>query len=181
MPSSVPLGPQFQVSPTLGPPEVPPAVAIVDGAGDFIAVWQSYGTDGDGYGIYAQLFDANGAPIDLNGNTLNDDAFRVNTTTLGNQMAPAVASDGAGHFVIAWQGEVQNVATQTSNYDIFSEQGSYLGGALTQGGELQANTLHTTGNQLFPTVAMDASPDAKFVIAWQSETTDPVTGNDIYA
>ncbi len=29
--------------------------------------------------------------------------FRVNTTTLGNQLSPAVASDAKGNYVVVWQ------------------------------------------------------------------------------
>jgi hypothetical protein len=50
--SAVPVGGQSLVSEVLSPPEVSTAVAVVDeagaSAGRFVAVWQSYGVDGDG-------------------------------------------------------------------------------------------------------------------------------------
>ena len=52
--SAVPVGGQTLVQEVLSPPEASAAVAIVNdtgaAAGRFVAVWQSYGVDGDGYG-----------------------------------------------------------------------------------------------------------------------------------
>ncbi len=72
-----------------------PAVQIVDLDGDFVVVWDGAGT-GDELGIFAQRYDADGA--------LDGMAFRVNSTTTGDQEFPDVASDFAGNFVVVWQG-----------------------------------------------------------------------------
>ena len=45
-------------------------------------------------GVFAQRYDASGAP--------RGGEFRVNTYTTGGQCEPAVASDAAGNFVVAW-------------------------------------------------------------------------------
>lgn len=174
-----PIGAQFLVNETLAPPENPPAVAVYDvaGGGDFIAVWQSYGQDGDGFGIYAQLFNEDGSAI------TGQPAFQVNLPpvvggpAVGNQLAPTVASDGAGHFVIAWQGENQ----ATGDYDVYYRQGSFIGGTITLEADAhQANTLYVSGQQSAPTAAMDAS--GNFAIAWQSQDlAHPEFGYDIYA
>jgi hypothetical protein len=67
-------------------------------SGDWIIVWVSEGQDGDGTGIYGQLFAADG--------TRRGNEFRINTTTANNQTAPAVAAfpaaDGGG-FVVVWE------------------------------------------------------------------------------
>jgi hypothetical protein len=178
--NSVPLGSQFLVNEVLAPPESPPAVAIVNsaaGQGEFIAVWQTYGQDGDGFGIFAQLFNEDGSAI------TGQPAFQVNLPpvvggpAVGNQLAPTVASDGAGNFVIAWQSENQ----ATGDYDVYYRQGSFLGGTFTlQADAHQANTLYVSGHQSAPTAAMDAS--GNFVIAWQSQDlAHPELGYDIYA
>ena len=88
---------------TLRPPAIRSSVDIaMADDGSFVAVWQSGGNlDGNGEGIFAQRFDANGV-------TLGDE-FLVNTTTTGNQTAPAIAMSGAtGDFVVVWQDDDNN-------------------------------------------------------------------------
>ncbi len=62
--------------------------------GDYLIVWTSLGEDGSREGVYGQFVHENGA---LTGNQ-----FRVNTTTVGSQMQPAVASDGNSQFLAVW-------------------------------------------------------------------------------
>ena len=59
-----------------------------------MVAWQSDPQDGSAYGIYAQRYNAAGAP--------QGSEFRVNTTTAGNQNHPSVAMDADGDFVVAW-------------------------------------------------------------------------------
>ena len=99
VPSATPVGTQFMVDPRLAAPENPPAVAILDSTGDFVAVWQSFEQDGSGFGIFAKLMHSDGTYVDVNGDGVDNDAFQVNVTATGDQLAPAVASDGAGHFI----------------------------------------------------------------------------------
>ena len=75
------------------------AKVAMDSSGDSTITWQSLGQDGSGYGIYARRFDLTGAAI------IGDDAsgeFRVNDTTAGNQMYPAVAMSDNGDAVVTW-------------------------------------------------------------------------------
>ena len=67
----------------------------MDDSGDFVVAWQSKDQDGDKWGIYAQRFNASGAP--------QGGEFRVNTATSKEQQAPSVAMDADGDFVVAWQ------------------------------------------------------------------------------
>ena len=62
------------------------------GAG-FLAVWESYGQDGDGYGVYTRCFDE----------TIAGDAAERMASASGErwQMAPAIAA-ADGRYVIAW-------------------------------------------------------------------------------
>ena len=86
--------PEFQVNSHTTGDQRDPAVAM-DADGDFVVVWTDYsGQDGDSWGIFAQRFDAAGAP--------QGDEFRVNTFTTGAQRYPAVAMDADGDFVVAW-------------------------------------------------------------------------------
>lgn len=60
----------------------------------FVAVWESYGQDGDGYGVYTRAFDE----------TLAVDLAERMASASGErwQMAPAIAASAEGRYVIAW-------------------------------------------------------------------------------
>lgn len=180
--SGVPVGSQFLVSETLSPPEASVATAIVDTAsgtgGRFLAAWQSDGVDGDGFGIVARLFERDGTPV------AGLDEFLVNEPlsgvtgdpALGNQIRPAVASDGAGRFVIAWQSEDRT----SGGYDIWYRTGRYdASGGLLLDPQAQANTAVTLGDQTAPTAAMEAS--GRMVVAWQTVAADADDGLDVAA
>ncbi len=87
--------------------QVMPAVGV-DANGDFTIVWTSYGEDNSevgnptilDYGIYTRMYNADGTPL-----AIAPTEFRVNATTLGNQVAPAVNSQNASNdSIIAWVG-----------------------------------------------------------------------------
>ena len=71
----------------------------MDKVGDFVITWLS-NQDGDGSGIYAQRYNADG--------TSANSEFQVNTYTSFDQREPAIAMDDAGDFVIAWQSDNQD-------------------------------------------------------------------------
>ena len=73
------------------------AVAMAD-SGAFVVVWQGEG-EGDPDGVFARRFDGTGMPA--------GPQFRVNVHTYLEQARPAVASDPAGNFVVAWASENQ--------------------------------------------------------------------------
>jgi hypothetical protein len=64
--------------------------------GDFVVTWASAGQDGDGDGVYARGYDRSGAAAGAE--------FRINSTTAGDQRAPAVAMASNGGFTVAWSG-----------------------------------------------------------------------------
>ena len=133
-----------------------PSVAV-DADGDFVVAWQSNAQDGDGYGIYAQLYNELGVAV--------GSEFRVNTTTASNQSAPSVAVDADGDFVVAWQSYGQD--GDGYGYGIYAQLYNELGVAV--GSEFRVNTT-TASNQSAPSVAVDA--DGDFVVAWQSYGQD---------
>jgi hypothetical protein len=129
-----------------------------NGRDRFVAVWQSQNQDGDGWGIFAQQYLADGTPA--------GGELPVNTTTAGDQTNPAVAMTAADDFVVVWQG-----AGSGDDTGIYAQRFDHLGAP--QGGEVQVNTA-TFGTQQDPAVAVDpASGD--FVVAWSSN----VVGQDI--
>jgi hypothetical protein len=61
---------------------------------NYCVVWTSLGQDGSLEGVYGQFLHADGSPL--------GGEVRVNTTTLGRQLQPVVAADGAGQFLAVW-------------------------------------------------------------------------------
>ena len=87
-----------------------PRVCARPGGGAVI-VWDSFGQDGDGGGIYAQRL-APGADGGFNG-----DNFLVNSITTGSQVTPAIACSTDGSQVVAWADVDQN-RIDTVYYDV---------------------------------------------------------------
>jgi hypothetical protein len=136
----------------------------MDSDGDFVVAWESYGQDGDGYGIYARRFDH------VTGTFGSE--FRVNTTTVDSQFRPHIGMSASGTFVIAWESFGQACDADAAIY-----MQRYDAAGVAQGGETRVNVT-TTQYQTHPTVAMDNTGD--FVVAWESYLTDG-SGNGVYA
>ena len=115
-------------------------VAMADD-GSYVVVWESQ-SEGDGYGVYAQRFDAAG-------NALGAETL-VNTYTTGDQDSAAVAMSATGEFVVVWESTDQD----GSNTGIYAQRFDASGTKV--GAEFRVNTT-TTGQQAYPEVAMDAA------------------------
>jgi hypothetical protein len=149
-----PLGPEFQVNDYVTNTQYR-ATAAASASGDFVVSWTSYpAQDGSGSGIFGRRFGANGAP--------QGGEFQVNTRTENYQASSAVALDGNGNFVIAWQGSAQD----GSNDGVFARRFNAAG--VPQGVEFQVST-YTTGSQFSVKVASSAGG---FVVAWVSAYQD---------
>ena len=138
-----------------------PSVAM-DADGDFMVTWNSYNQDGSSNGIYGQRYNAAGVA--------QGSEFRVNTYTTNNQTQPSVAMDADGDFVVTWNSSGQD----GSDTGIYGQR--YNAAGVAQGSEFRVNT-YTNGDQLNPSVGMDA--DGDFVVTWQSRDQDG-NGNGIY-
>ena len=127
-----------------------------DDAGNFVVAWSSYGssgTDASSYSVQAQRYDATGNPL--------GSQFQVNSYTTNHQVSPAVASDPAGGFVVAWRSSGSS-GTDTDSASVQAQR--FLADGNPLGGEFQVNT-YTTGYQAGAAVASDAS--GNFVVAWE--------------
>lgn len=133
-----------------------------DAQGDSVVAWSSIGQDGSSYGVYAQRYNASGAPLGAE--------FAVNTWTTSIQNHPAVAMDDAGDFVICWTSNLQD----GDGYSIYAQR--YNSAGMAQGTEFHVNS-YTTNDQQNARVAMDAL--GNFVVTWQSTDTQDSYG--IYA
>ncbi len=133
-----------------------PAVAM-DNAGNFVITWQSDGQDGDGFGIYARRYDADGNPQE-------DEEFPVNLTTEGNQSAATVASSRInGQFVIGWQSELLGEEGEV-DVEVLATLYGPDGSPLVEEFTVNATSEH---DQVGPHVAMGAT--GEFVFAWTAE------------
>jgi hypothetical protein len=159
------VGAEFQVnSHTTGAQDLP-SVALAP-SGSFVIAWSAYGAqDGSNNGIFAQRFDAAGAPQGAE--------FQVNTHTLDHQLVPTVGADSEGDFVIAWSSWG---GQDGDGQGIFAQRFDSAG--VAQGAELPVNST-TAGDQTFPHVAV--KPDGGFVVAWTSEDGQDGAGNGVFA
>ncbi len=115
---------QIQPQPNTEGWQVMPAVGV-DGQGHITIAWTSYGQDNaevgnpgiTDYGIYARIYNANGSDYYDTALAFYPKEFRVNATTLGNQVAPAVAAnDPNDDAFIAWVGPDTKAAGTTAIY-----------------------------------------------------------------
>jgi hypothetical protein len=77
-----------------------PDIAM-DASGNFVVTWSAYGQDGtnlNDYGVFAHMYRADGSENGTYGE------FRINATTVGNQVTPAISVDLDGDFSVAWVG-----------------------------------------------------------------------------
>ncbi|MES3001053.1 MAG: hypothetical protein V4787_10210 [Pseudomonadota bacterium] len=96
----------------------------------------------------------------------------VNTTTAGDQTAPAIVNLNDG-FVVVWQSFEPDYATGVPATDIYLQRYTNAGQAV--GGEVRVNT-ESINEQVQPTVA--ATADGGFVVAWSSMQETSGSGYD---
>ena len=77
---------------------------------EYLVVWTSLAQDGSREGVYGQFLSGNGLKV--------GDEFRVNTTTISQQLHPAVASDGTSRFVVVWSSFIGGA----SSFDLFAQR-----------------------------------------------------------
>lgn len=142
-----------------------PRVAI-DQAGNFVVTWagqDSLTSETNITDIYARRFRADGV------STTSD--FRINQTTAGQQVNPAIAMDEHGQYVITWSSE-----TLDGSHNVYARRLFGSGSFLSD--EFLVNT-HTPGDQRLPAVAIQQNGD--FVIGWQSYGQDAENSWGVYA
>jgi len=148
------VGEEFWVNAYTESPQGSPAITVLSD-GDWLVVWQSFGQDGSGDGVYAQRFSIDGAAV--------GGEFQVNTYTEGTQDFPAITALTDGGWLIAWQSSGQD----GSGDGIYAQRYSADGDAV--GGEFQVNT-YTESIQGSP--ALTALPEGGWVAAWKSYGQD---------
>ena len=91
---------EFQVNTWTRDHQGDAAIASFAGGG-WLAVWLSYGQDGDRFGVYAQRYASSGQTVGRE--------FRINETAAGDQRQVAVATLADGGFVAIWSSGVAGV------------------------------------------------------------------------
>ncbi len=157
------LGDEFQVNTFVLAGQARPSVAATPD-GRFVIAWQSNTQDGDGLGIFARRFGADGLP--------DGAEEQVNVNAIGDQDAAAVAVDDAGNYVVAWQSAQQD----GSGLGVYARAFGADGATLT--GEIRVNTF-TAGNQQSPSVAVP--PGGGFVVAYHSFGQDSPNSDGVFA
>lgn len=96
--SGNPAGTEFQVNTFTTLSQDDTSVQHLAGGG-FVIAWESGGStvtqDGDEVGVFAQIYDASGAP--------SGGEFLLNQRTSDDQTDAVIGADAAGNFVIAWE------------------------------------------------------------------------------
>lgn len=99
--------------------------------------------------------------------------FPINVHTTNEQVAPRVATDASGNFVVVWMSRAQEAPG--INDGIYMRR--YAANGTPLSGDLHVNT-YTTNAQASPAIAMDNA--GNFVVAWSSAGQDG-SQNGIYA
>ena len=136
----------------------------MNGAGLFAVAWTSNDQDGSSTGVYARLY-AGRKPV--------TGEIQVPSSVVGIQRLPRVAVDGAGNFVVVWEGQTNSAPGSVA--DIVARRFDKTGKPL--GKSYLVNT-HVLGFQTDAAVAM--RPDGQHVVVWKSFRQDGPTGS-IYA
>ncbi|HEY7228915.1 MAG TPA: cadherin domain-containing protein [Pseudolabrys sp.] len=134
--------------------------ALTDGG--FVVTWEGSNGDGNGLGVKAQVFDANGGKV--------GDEITVNTQAIGDQDGRAIAALAGGGFVITWTDPNGDGSSNSVKGQRFDAQGNKVGD------EFLVNTT-TIGSQKESSVTgLMTGPAADgFVVTWSD---DSGTGSD---
>jgi hypothetical protein len=152
--AGAPLDSPFDVNTFTTARQIRPKVAAA-GSG-FVVTWASYGhANDDSTGVYAQRFDAGGAPLGTE--------HHVNSYTTGYDDSPDVAMASDGTFVIVWRGVDQDGSADGIRARIYDASGAPLSSGF------RVNT-YTTSSQSVPRVAFD--PNHNFLVVWESFPQD---------
>ncbi len=122
----------------------------MDANGNYVVVYSALNQDGDGWGVYAQLYDSTG--VAQGGEIL------VNQTTTDDQRWASVGMSDTGEFVVTWTSSNQDGTASSIYARQFNADGT------AAGDEFRVNT-ENTGMQTNASIDVDAA--GNFIIVWQ--------------
>ncbi len=159
---SIAIGEEILVNTTTVEDQAKPAVTMLADGG-WVVTWQSFGQDGDLYGIYLQRYDAQGQIV--------GQETKVNTENLDQQRNPTVTALADGGWLVSWQSTDQDGDGNGVYFQRYDKDG------VTYGKEMRANT-EFANHQSDPVVA--GLPDGGWLIAWRSVGQDGANGGIYY-
>ncbi|MGB5676410.1 MAG: DUF2341 domain-containing protein, partial [Gammaproteobacteria bacterium] len=131
----------------------------MDAAGNFVVTWASQNQDGSNYGVFGQVFNADG--------TSRGSEFQVNTTTVGSQLYNDVAMLDDGRFVVTYQH--WNADSSTDLFvQCFNAEGS------KHGSEIKVNSVSDMDYFPIPSITADAS--GNFTVVWNNSNDGALSG-----
>jgi hypothetical protein len=104
--SGSPEGSDFTINTHLSGDQYAPKIAA--GPSGSLVVWTSLGQDGSREGVFGRFL--------AGGTQVSGAEFQVNTTTISQQMHPAVAWNGVDHFLVVWTSFVGS-----SGFDLYGQ------------------------------------------------------------
>ena len=146
------LGTEFLVS--VYTTSFPDLVSVSADANGFTVVWDDLTGFPNRARPFGRRFDANGNPVGVD--------FAVSSYTSDVEVAPHVASDASGGFVVVWTR--RGVDGDGSDWGVFGQRFTASGGRI--GAEFAVNSF-TTGAQYWADVGVQ--PGGDFVVAWGSQ------------
>lgn len=158
--SGTPLTNPFLVNSYTAGTQIGNQIAMSPG-GSFVVVWESYGQDGNSWGIFGQRYDANANRI--------GGEFRVNTLTTGAQQLADVAMMDDGSFVAVWNHDNRE-NDPASQPTVYARQFRADGSAY--GPETVVNTLPNS-KAFYPKIGLDLA--GNYLVGWQH--VDNATGD----
>ena len=151
-PSGSAVGDEFQINTHTNDDQRGPRVCFRPG-GEAIVVWASMDQDGDGSGIFGQLFAAD--------STASGVEFQVNASGAGSQIEPAVACGSDGGSLIVWAGPQDGMPAIVARR---------LGGDGALDEREWPIRIGDTGTPHHPSVAFD--PRGHYTIAFETAQAD---------
>jgi hypothetical protein len=149
-------GTEFKVN--TGASNIPSDSSVVALAnGGFIVTWHAWtgSANSQRYDVYAKVYDASGGTV--------VSQFKVNSSTNGDQLDPAIAALSDGTFVVAWTS-----APSGGQYSLiarhFNANGTQIGNDFT----VAANEGAGAGDQGTPSVV--AMKNGGFAVIWSGST-----------
>ncbi len=139
---------EFQVNTHTDNWQREPVIATLSDGG-FVVIWQSYGQDGSGSGVYGQRYNRSGVKSGAE--------FQINSHIAGDQGSAAVAALSDGGFVVIWPSKAGHV----SDFEVYGQR--YDSRGAKSGAEFMV-TRYGYDGQGAPSVA--ALSDGGFVVTW---------------
>lgn len=135
---------------------IPDVVGLKDGG--YVITWQSFGQDGDDFGIYAQRYDVNDQVV--------GPEFKVSETSASDQHRAEITSLENGGFVVTWVGESVNMGERKIFARFYNKDGE------SASTEIEINAQNP-GTPNYPTIG--SLNNGNVAMVWEQTTDKGIT------